>query len=86
MSALVSTVTQKGQVTIPKDVRDSLHLVTGDKVEFVRNGQGEVVIQPITRKVSEVAGILSKYKKAKPVSIEEMDQAIAQHIRDENTL
>lgn len=60
MSALVSAVTQKGQLTIPKDVRDSLYLVTGDKVEFIRNGQGEIVIQPLTRKVSEVAGFLSK--------------------------
>jgi len=82
MSALISTVTQKGQVTIPKNVRDSLHLITGDKVEFVHNDRGEVVIKPLTRKVSEVAGILSKYKKVQPVSIEAMDQAIAQHVRD----
>ena len=82
MSALISTVTQKGQVTIPKNVRDSLHLVTGDKVEFVHNDRGEVVIKPLTRKVSEVAGMLSKYKKSQPVSIEEMDQAIAQHVRE----
>jgi len=82
MSALISTVTQKGQVTIPKNVRDSLHLITGDKVEFVHNDRGEVVIKPLTRKVSEVAGILSKYKKSQPVSIEAMDQAIAQHVRD----
>lgn len=82
MSALTSTVTQKGQVTIPKDVRDSLHLVTGDKVEFVRNERDEVVIKPLTRKVSEVAGILSKYRKAQPVSIEEMDRAIAEHVRN----
>ena len=82
MSALISTVTQKGQVTIPKNVRDSLHLITGDKVEFVHNDRGEVVIKPLTRKVSEVAGILSKYKKLQPVSIEEMDQAIAQHVRE----
>jgi AbrB family looped-hinge helix DNA binding protein len=34
MNAFVSTITQKGQVTIPKDVHDSLHIVTGDKVEF----------------------------------------------------
>lgn len=82
MSAQISTVTQKGQVTIPKNVRDSLHLITGDKVEFVHNDRGEVVIKPLTRKVSEVAGILSKYKKPQPVSIEEMDQAIAIHVRD----
>lgn len=86
MNALVSTVTQKGQVTIPKDVRDILHLVTGDKVEFVLNERGEILIKPMTRKVSEVAGILSKYKKTKPVSVEEMDQAIAQHVSDQNRL
>lgn len=83
MNALVSTVTQKGQVTIPKSVRDSLHLVTGDRVEFVLNDRGEVVIKPVTRKVVEVAGLLSKYKKSRPVSIEEMDQAVAQYIRNE---
>ena len=81
MSALVSTVTQKGQVTIPKDIRDSLHLVTGDKVEFIHNELGEIVIKPVTRKVAEVLGLLSKYKKAKPVTVEAMDQAIGQHLK-----
>ncbi|PID64208.1 MAG: hypothetical protein CR963_01145 [Gammaproteobacteria bacterium] len=42
--------------------------------------------QPVARKVSEVAGVLGKYKKAKPVSVEEMDLVLAQHIRDEDTL
>lgn len=81
MNALVSTVTQKGQVTIPKTLRDNLRLVTGDKVEFSLNERGEVVIKPVTRKVAEVAGLLSKYQKPQPVSIEAMDQAIAAHIR-----
>ncbi|MEN9503272.1 MAG: hypothetical protein RI964_2557 [Pseudomonadota bacterium] len=82
MNAFVSTVTQKGQVTIPKSVRDNLRLVTGDRVEFVFNDRGEVVIKPVTRKVAEVAGLLSKYRKPHPVSIEEMDQAVAQHLKD----
>lgn len=82
MNIPASTVTQKGQVTIPKNIRDSLHLVTGDKVEFIHNDRGEVVIKPMTRKVDEVAGCLSKYKKSRPVSIEAMDQAIAQHLKD----
>ena len=81
MDALISKMTQKGQVTIPKDVRDSLHLVTGDKVEFIHNDQGEYLIKPLTRKVSEVAGLLNKYKKSQPVTIEEMNQAIAQHVK-----
>jgi AbrB family looped-hinge helix DNA binding protein len=83
MNRLVSTVTQKGQVTIPKDVRDSLHLVTGDKVEFIQNDRDETVIKPMTRKAVEVAGMLSKYQKSKPVSIEEIDQIIAQQFKNE---
>jgi AbrB family looped-hinge helix DNA binding protein len=83
MSALISTMTQKGQVTIPKDVRDSLHLVTGDKVEFIQNELGEIVIKPVTRKVSEVVGLLSRYKKAKPISVEAMDQAIVQKFKSD---
>ena len=84
MSALISTITQKRQVTIPKNIRDSLHLLAGDKVEFIRNGQGEVLIRTVTYKVAEVAGILNQYKQTKPVSVAEMDEAIARHIKDEN--
>ena len=83
MTALVSTVTQKGQVTIPKNIRDSLHLMTGDKVEFALNERGEIVIKPLTRKVAEVAGLLSKYKKSKPVTVEMMNEAIAQHLQNQ---
>ena len=83
MSVLVSTMTQKGQVTIPKDVRDSLHLVTGDKVEFVLNDRNEIVIKPVNRKVMEVAGLLSKYKRSEPVSIEEMNQCVEQSFKNE---
>lgn len=82
MNAFSSTMTQKGQVTIPKNMRDSLRLMTGDKVEFVLNGQGEIVIKPLTRKVREVAGLLSKYKPSTPVTIESMNEAIAQHLRN----
>lgn len=81
---LVSTVTQKGQVTIPKDLRDSLRLVTGDKVEFIQNDRNEILIKPMTRKVAEVSGRLSKYQRAKPVSTEEMDEAIAQRLKHDD--
>ena len=83
MNALISTMTQKGQVTIPKKVRDSLHLATGDKVEFIVNDRNEIVIKPVTRKVMEVAGLLSKYKKVQPVSVEEMNQLVEQSFKDE---
>jgi AbrB family looped-hinge helix DNA binding protein len=44
-----TTMTVKGQVTIPKKVRDALHLSPGDDVEFSVNGQGEVVVSKAGR-------------------------------------
>ncbi len=82
MSASVSTITSKGQVTIPKNIRDTLHLISGDKVEFVLYENNHVVIKPVTKKASEVAGILSKYKQQTAVSVEEINNAIKQRMKE----
>jgi len=42
---MATTFTSKGQVTIPKHIRDALKLAPGSSVEFALNRQGEVVIQ-----------------------------------------
>ena len=68
----LATITTKGQVTIPKSVRDSLMLTTGDKIEFVVTNKREALIRPISKKVDEVFGILHKPGR-KTVSVEEMD-------------
>jgi AbrB family looped-hinge helix DNA binding protein len=44
-----STLTSKGQITIPKPVRDALRLTPGAQVEFAINPQGEVVLRPAAR-------------------------------------
>jgi antitoxin PrlF len=41
-----TTLTSKGQVTIPKHIRDALHLLPGTAVEFSVNAAGEVVLHP----------------------------------------
>jgi antitoxin PrlF len=43
-----TTLTSKGQVTIPKHIRDALHLQPGGAVDFTVNPVGEVVVQPAT--------------------------------------
>ncbi len=43
MCVVVATVTSKGQVTIPKDIRDRLGIRPGDHIEFVESGEGYVV-------------------------------------------
>ena len=41
-----TTVTSKGQVTIPKAVRDLLGITPGTSVDFRRNENGEIVLTP----------------------------------------
>ncbi len=71
-----ATITSKGQVTIPKDVRRRLGIGTGDRVEFVEIQDGVFQIVAATQDVQALKGIVPKPEK--PVTIEEMNQAIAE--------
>lgn len=71
-----ATLTSKGQITIPKDVRDRLGLETGDRVEFLVQEDGRVLFQPATLHVRELKGVLYK-KGRRPVSVEEMHATVA---------
>jgi len=71
-----ATVTSKGQITIPAQVRASLGLDTGDRIEFVDLGQGKFAIMAATHSVKDLKGLIRK--PARPVSIEDMNQAIAE--------
>ena len=79
----LSTLTSKGQITIPKALRDSMDIGAGDKVEFIINEKNEIIIKPITKKAIDVFGQLGKYKKGKPVSIEEMNEAIDKQFKND---
>ena len=69
-----ATLTSKGQTTIPKEVRDHLHLHPGDKLEFIIEADGGVVVRSVSRSVTELEGVLPK--PSRPVSLEAMEQAI----------
>jgi len=72
-----ATVTSKGQVTIPVDVRNQLGLSAGDRIEFILNEEtGRYEVVPATRSVTALKGIIRR--PAKPVSIEDMNEAIAE--------
>lgn len=70
-----ATITSKGQITIPKSVRDLLQLRSGDRVDFVVDENGTVVLVPLTRSVTALKGMLARPGKA--VTLEEMDDAVA---------
>lgn len=70
-----ATVTSKGQVTIPVQVRASLGLDTGDRIEFVELENGQFAIMAAVHSVQSLKGLVRK--PASPVSIEDMNVAIA---------
>ena len=81
---ITATVTTKGQITIPKAVRDALRLRSGDRLAFVVHGDSEATLKPITKSVDEVFGRL--HDPAQPVrTVEEMDAAVAGRFRDSSS-
>ena len=70
-----STVTTKGQTTLPKDVRTALQLHPGDRVRYMILDGGEVRLVR-SRPVLQLAGLL-KDRTDRQVSLEGIDEAIA---------
>ena len=70
-----ATITSKGQITIPKEVRDALGVGAGDRVEFVAEEEGVYKVVAATRDVRHLKGLVPK--PAKPVSVQAMNRAIA---------
>jgi AbrB family looped-hinge helix DNA binding protein len=70
-----STLTAKGQTTVPKDVRDHLGLKPGDRIDFVIEEDGEVRLRTRKVRLGDLAGVLGKPSRA--LTIEEMNDATA---------
>jgi AbrB family looped-hinge helix DNA binding protein len=77
----IATVTTKGQVTIPKEIRDYLKLETGSKVEFVIDENGDVKVVPLNVPLEALSGVLHR-PGMKSATIEEMEIAITEGARD----
>jgi len=76
-----STLTSKGQITIPKAVRERLHLETGDTVYFDVREDGTVILVPRNEPVEAFVGLLKgKAKRRRPLTVEEMNPASADDV------
>jgi AbrB family looped-hinge helix DNA binding protein len=69
-----STISSKGQVTIPKAIRDRMHLKAGDRLRFVVDADGSVRLASATRDVSTLRDILPRPKHR--ATLEDMQSAI----------
>jgi AbrB family looped-hinge helix DNA binding protein len=68
-------VTSKGQITVPKEVREALGVRTGDRLEFVETSKGVYEVVAASRDVRELKGMIPRPRK--PVSVEDMRRAVA---------
>ena len=66
-----TTMTTKGQVTVPREIRDRLGLGPGDKMSFTMLSDGTVVMRPKTRRLADLAGLLSRPNQPR-VTVEDM--------------
>jgi antitoxin PrlF len=71
-----ATLTSKGQVTIPRVVREALGLATGDRISFVDTERGYLIV-PATRDLRALRGMF-KGRRSRPATIEDMKAAIAE--------
>ena len=76
-----ATLTTKGQVTIPKEIRETLKLHSGDKIEIIVTEKGEAIIRPISKKVDEIFCKLHRSGR-KIVTLEAMDDAVGKRMKD----
>ncbi|MFZ1383073.1 MAG: AbrB/MazE/SpoVT family DNA-binding domain-containing protein [Scrofimicrobium sp.] len=73
----IATVTSKGQVTIPRAVRDDLKLSTGSRLLFIRLPNNDYRLVPHTADVMELAGVFRDPSEP-PLSLADMEEAIAE--------
>jgi len=76
-----TTVTSKGQVTIPKAIREAMGVNPGDRVRFTQREDGTVVVEPETVDVRSLYGRFKRYG-SRPVTVDEMNEAIVQAAAD----
>lgn len=76
----VTTLTSKGQVTIPQRIREQLRWKAGDRLDFTVDRDGRVVVELLGGDARELRGILRREGDS-TLSVEAMDKAIAEHMK-----
>lgn len=78
-----ATISSKGQLTIPKEVRDELNLATGTQL-YVTVRNGELVARPKNRSIADLAGILGKPTVGAGATLADLDEAIGQALWEDD--
>ena len=74
---MLATITSKGQVTVPKNIRDQLNIQARCQLDFTLNNDGTISVRPLNRTALSIVGIL-KRPGQKTVTIQQMNDTIAE--------
>ncbi|MEM7481538.1 MAG: AbrB/MazE/SpoVT family DNA-binding domain-containing protein [Acidobacteriota bacterium] len=74
-----ATITSKGQVTLPKDLRERMSWKTGDRLDFALDASGRVTVELAGGDIRDVRGLLAR-EGPPPVSVEELNRGIERHV------
>ena len=78
----IATLSSKGQLTVPKEIRDELGMRTGDRVLFWRDPEGRIIVQLVNRDIRTLRGML---KGSGPhLTVEEMEAHAVQAAAEAN--
>ena len=73
----IATLTSKGQITLPKKIRQMLHLEAGEKVDFqIDEKAGTATMIPLNKHVDDVFGLLHRKKQGRTIGTGDMDKHI----------
>ena len=76
----MATLTSRGQTTIPKEIRDHLKLRAGDRIDFLIEPDGKVVLKATNTDIRTLDGLLAGRYQDKPVSVEEMNRSVSRYL------
>ena len=69
------TVSSKGQLVLPKQIREQLKLKAGDRVDLQIEDDEKIVLRPLRKSLADLEGFLPKPPRA--ISLEEMDETLS---------
>jgi AbrB family looped-hinge helix DNA binding protein len=78
----IATLTSKGQITIPLEVRKKLRLEPGDRIDFIVGERGEVRLKAHKRPLTGLLGVLKRAGRS-PLSVKETKQAVLDAAADD---
>lgn len=80
---MLATITSKGQITLPKEIREQLGLVVGSKLDFSIEADGSLRVRPLRRGAADLFGLLHDPDRAAS-TVEQMNEAVGQYLAEDD--